>query len=182
MELYQTPFNWYQITYNNYCNNYYYYNYNYNYYYNNYFNNYYNNYFNNYYNNYYNYNSHINNNNYYNYNYYYNNYYNNNNNNNNNNYYYKGYSSTKVVLNNNGIKDITEEEYHLGTKYTTPRRLAWHVTGNPDDPIGVLLGKQFDELYVKLVSTKTAGLYPGVLDMLDKILDKNKNKIKQVNI
>jgi len=86
-----------------------------------------------------------------------------------------GYSSTKVVLNNNGIKDITEEEYHLGTKYTTPRRLAWHVTGNPDDPIGILLGTQFDELYVKLVSTKTAGLYPGVLDMLDKILDKNRN-------
>ena len=86
-----------------------------------------------------------------------------------------GFSSTKVVLNNNGIKDITEEEYHLGTKYTTPRRLAWHVTGNPDDPIGISLGNQFDELYVKLVSTKTAGLYPGVVDMLDKILDKNKN-------
>ena len=28
-----------------------------------------------------------------------------------------GFSSTRVVLNNNGIKDITEEDYHLGTKY-----------------------------------------------------------------
>jgi phosphoglycolate phosphatase-like HAD superfamily hydrolase len=67
-----------------------------------------------------------------------------------------GFSSTRVVLQNNGVKDITEEDYHLGTKYviyhlhsnniiiiisryTTPRRLAWHVTGNPDDPIGMKL-------------------------------------------
>ena len=28
-----------------------------------------------------------------------------------------GFSSTKIVLNNNGIKDITENEYHQGTKY-----------------------------------------------------------------
>jgi len=86
-----------------------------------------------------------------------------------------GFSSTKIVLNNNGIKDITENEYHQGTKYTTPRRLAWHVTGNPDDAVGISLGREFDELYVKLVSTKTAPLYPGMLDLLNKLLEKNKS-------
>lgn len=84
-----------------------------------------------------------------------------------------GYSSTNAVLNNNGIKDITENEYHQGTKYTTPRRLAMHVTGNPDDPIGISLGHQFDDLYVKLVSTKTAPLFDGIMDLLKNLLEKN---------
>ena len=52
----------------------------------------------------------------------------------------------------------TMHDETLGTKYTTPRRLAWHVTNNPDDPIGVKLGQQFDDLYVKLVSSDTGRL------------------------
>jgi hypothetical protein len=43
--------------------------------------------------------------------------------------YMLGFSSTQKVLSNNGKAAITEDEYHLGTKYTTPRRLSWHVTG-----------------------------------------------------
>lgn len=36
--------------------------------------------------------------------------------------------------------------------------MAWHVTGNPDDPIGESLGMQFDDLYVDLVSLETVHL------------------------
>jgi hypothetical protein len=47
--------------------------------------------------------------------------------------YLLGYSSTNAVFRNNGIAEIGEEVYHMGTKFTTPRRMAWHSTGNPDD-------------------------------------------------
>ena len=77
-----------------------------------------------------------------------------------------GYTSTMKVLQNYGNIRITEEEYHDGTRYTTPHRFAWHVTGDPEDSIGEILGKQFDELYVDLVSTETAGLYPGIRELL----------------
>lgn len=80
-----------------------------------------------------------------------------------------GFSSTRQVLERNGKGGITEESYHEGTKYTTPRRLAWHVTGNPDDPIGPELGRQFDELYVDLVSPSTAPLYEGILPLLERL-------------
>ncbi len=80
--------------------------------------------------------------------------------------YALGYSSTNAVLRNHGKAVIDEEDYHLGTTFTTPRRLAWHVTGNPDDPIGEMLGKEFDDLYINLVSTKTAPLYDGIQSLL----------------
>jgi len=83
--------------------------------------------------------------------------------------YMLGFTSTQKVLTNNGQESITETEYHQGTKYTTPRRLAWHVTGNPDDRIGESLGREFDDLYVNLVSIDTAPLYPGILDTLKNI-------------
>jgi HAD superfamily hydrolase (TIGR01509 family) len=79
-----------------------------------------------------------------------------------------GYDSTLAVLKNVNV-EITEDQYHQGTKLTTPRRLAWHVTGNPDDPVGVGLGKQFDDLYVELVSTATAPFYSGMMDVLDAV-------------
>jgi len=80
-----------------------------------------------------------------------------------------GFTSTKTVLANNGKASISEDEYHQGTKFTTPRRLAWHVTGDPDDPSGIALGQQFDDLYVKLVSTETAPLYEGIQELLDAV-------------
>ena len=73
-----------------------------------------------------------------------------------------GFGATKTVLERNGVASITDADYHAGTKYTTPRRLAWHVTGNPDDPVGATLGQQFDDLYVGLVSRDTAPLYEGI--------------------
>ena len=83
--------------------------------------------------------------------------------------YQLGFSSTNQVLENHGKSRISEDEYHEGTKYTTPRRLAWHVTGDPDHQIGIQLGEEFDELYVELVSIETAPLYPGIGEVLQAI-------------
>mmetsp|Transcript_7278 Transcript_7278/g.15927 ORF Transcript_7278/g.15927 Transcript_7278/m.15927 type:complete len:258 (+) Transcript_7278:144-917(+) len=80
--------------------------------------------------------------------------------------YLLGFSSTQSVLSSTQKAPITEAEYHLGTKYTTPRRLSWHVTGDPDHEVGEELGRQFDSLYVQLVSPITAALYPGTADLL----------------
>lgn len=80
-----------------------------------------------------------------------------------------GFSSTQKVLERNGKGRISEHEYHEGTRLTTPRRLAWHVTGDPDHEIGIELGRQFDELYVDLVSKETAPLYPGMLELLQEL-------------
>jgi phosphoglycolate phosphatase-like HAD superfamily hydrolase len=75
-----------------------------------------------------------------------------------------GFESTQRVLTQNGHRLISEEEYHQGTRYTTPARLCWHVTGvaNEKSDIGIALGQQFDDMYVKLVSTDTAPLFSGI--------------------
>ena len=79
-----------------------------------------------------------------------------------------GFESTQKVLTTNGYRLIDEHEYHQGTRYTTPARLAWHATGKPDgdSAVGIELGRQFDEMYVQLVSTETAPLYDGIFPML----------------
>ena len=86
-------------------------------------------------------------------------------------------SKNKMEEVNNVIKEaiISEKEYHQGTRYTTPRRLAWHVTGNPDDEIGEDLAKEFDQLYIDLVSTKTAKFYPNLKEVLLKF---NNNRVQ----
>lgn len=91
--------------------------------------------------------------------------------------YLLGFSSTQKVLEKHGFNQIDEKDYHAGTKYTTPRRLAWHAKGDTEHPIGELLGKEFDELYVQLVSTETALFYPGISELLDKIC-KDHNNLK----
>ena len=83
------------------------------------------------------------------------------------------YESTNAVLRNNGMAEIGEDMYHQGTKLTTPRRMAWHSTGNPDDESGIALGDQFDDLYVKLVSMDTAAFYDGIPNVLTSLLRKN---------
>jgi phosphoglycolate phosphatase-like HAD superfamily hydrolase len=77
-----------------------------------------------------------------------------------------GFSSTMEVLRRNNLPAISTEDYHIGTRYTTPERFAWHATGNPKDAMGVSLGKQFDDLYVDLVSPVTSGFYPCMRDVL----------------
>lgn len=86
--------------------------------------------------------------------------------------YRLGYDSTNVVLQNHGYDPVSEEEYHQGTKYTTPRRFSWHVTrGDPDNlEIGEKLGQEFDNLYVQLVSVETASFYPGMKELLVRLV------------
>lgn len=84
--------------------------------------------------------------------------------------YLLGYKSTNSVLRNNGLPEIGEDVYHMGTKYTTPRRLAWHSTGNPDDDCGIALGDQFDSLYVNLVTMETAPFYDGISNLLSSLV------------
>lgn len=77
-----------------------------------------------------------------------------------------GVRATAAVLAARGLPAASEAEYHEGTRLTTARRLAWHVTGDPDDAVGVALAREFDELYVRQVTLETAPLFPGVCDLL----------------
>jgi phosphoglycolate phosphatase-like HAD superfamily hydrolase len=89
-----------------------------------------------------------------------------------------GFDATQKVLSNNNIPLITEELYHECTKYCTPDRLARHAGLVPEDGeefqrIGEKLGKEFDDLYVGLVSPITAGFYEGITDLLISLSDEN---------
>lgn len=81
-----------------------------------------------------------------------------------------GFDATQVVLENNNIPVITEELYHECTKYSTPIRLAYHAGLEPSDEqfsiVGERLAKEFDDLYVGLVTTETAGFYKGIDELL----------------
>jgi phosphoglycolate phosphatase-like HAD superfamily hydrolase len=84
-----------------------------------------------------------------------------------------GFDATVVVLEKNNVSTIGEEEYHEYTRYATPERLARHaglLPGDSDfDQVGQRLGDEFDDLYVGLVNTETAGFYPGISSMLGAI-------------
>jgi len=86
-----------------------------------------------------------------------------------------GFDATLEVLEQNSIPTITEEVYHYHTRYSTPDRLARHAGLEPGDAeyesVGEKLGAQFDNLYVGLVSTKTAGFYPGIEELLMDVPD-----------
>ena len=77
-----------------------------------------------------------------------------------------GFTSTNAVLVEAGLPAIDLAQYKRGTRFPTPERMAWHATGAPSDPVGARLGARFDEHYVRLVDTRTAGFYPGVADLL----------------
>lgn len=84
-----------------------------------------------------------------------------------------GYDATLVVLKQNGVEEPSEAEYHEGTRYCTPERLARHAGKNPCDDdfdaVGQKLGEEFDNLYVDLVNMDTAGFYPGISALLNGI-------------
>lgn len=90
-----------------------------------------------------------------------------------------GFDATAKVLKNRGVQPPTAEEYHACTRYTTPVRLARHCGLEPGseefDRIGTELGAEFDELYISLVDTKIAGLYPGIKELLDDLYYKRKD-------
>jgi phosphoglycolate phosphatase len=84
-----------------------------------------------------------------------------------------GYDATVVVLDNNNVPAINEEIYHECTRYATPERLARHAGYMPGDAdferVGKELGDEFDNLYVGLVTTKTAGFFDGISNLLQDI-------------
>jgi phosphoglycolate phosphatase-like HAD superfamily hydrolase len=78
-----------------------------------------------------------------------------------------GFTSTNAVLIESGLPTIDLAEYKFGTRYPTPERMAYHAAGTIDDVVlGKKLGDAFDEHYIKLVSTETAGFYPGMIELL----------------
>eukprot|EP00440_Ansanella_granifera_P013766 gb/GFBE01014958.1/.p1 GENE.gb/GFBE01014958.1/~~gb/GFBE01014958.1/.p1 ORF type:complete len:272 (+),score=42.06 gb/GFBE01014958.1/:1-816(+) len=83
------------------------------------------------------------------------------------------FEGTNEVLKSSGHLEITEAQYKEGCKYTTPRRFAYHVSGDPDDPVGPGLGAQFDELYVQKVSPTTVPLFEGLRDLLGELKREN---------
>ena len=76
------------------------------------------------------------------------------------------FESTNRVLQSHGFPPITLAEYKEGSKYTTPRRFAWHVTKNPNDEVGFQLGNDFDRMYVELVSSETVPLFKGISELI----------------
>eukprot|EP00536_Pseudo-nitzschia_multiseries_P006388 jgi/Psemu1/192935/e_gw1.134.101.1 len=84
-----------------------------------------------------------------------------------------GFDATLVVLENNNLPLIDEKTYHECTKFSTPQRLARHAGLEPNtllfEQTGNKLATEFDDLYVGLVTTETAGFFPGVQELLRKI-------------
>ena len=79
-----------------------------------------------------------------------------------------GFQATKEVLGSEHT--ITATDYHQGTKFCTPERLARHVGLQPGtvefETVGKRLGKKFDDLYISRVSKDTTPLFPGVKPLL----------------
>ncbi|KAL3907019.1 MAG: hypothetical protein SGILL_009044 [Bacillariaceae sp.] len=89
-----------------------------------------------------------------------------------------GFDASLVVLEQNNLPTIAQETYHECTRYATPDRLARHAGLEPGteefQTVGDKLADEFDNLYVGLVSTETAGFFPGVSGILERILEQNK--------
>ena len=84
-----------------------------------------------------------------------------------------GFDASLVVLEQNHLPTITQEIYHECTRYATPDRLARHAGLEPGteefQSVGAKLADEFDNLYVGLVSTETAGFFPGISGILERI-------------
>jgi len=82
-----------------------------------------------------------------------------------------GFVATNEVLKNNGHEEISSEVYHAGTRYSTPVRFSWHVSGDSSsaNEEGIRLGFEFDELYIGKVTKETTRFYPGMMDIVKSI-------------
>jgi phosphoglycolate phosphatase-like HAD superfamily hydrolase len=80
-----------------------------------------------------------------------------------------GIASTNAVLAEASLPTISLEQYLHGTRYATPQRLAWHASGDIDDPRGTKLGAAFDAHYIALVDDRTAGFFPDVQALVRRI-------------
>mmetsp|Transcript_3062 Transcript_3062/g.7644 ORF Transcript_3062/g.7644 Transcript_3062/m.7644 type:complete len:291 (+) Transcript_3062:127-999(+) len=83
-----------------------------------------------------------------------------------------GYSATNTVLKRHGYQETSTDEYHQGTRFSTPDRLARHVGLCPERDgenfaeMGSKMGKEFDDLYIGLVDTSTAPLFDGIQELI----------------
>ncbi len=82
-----------------------------------------------------------------------------------------GFDATNVVLRRNAFPPISEGDYHDNCIYVTPERMARHAVGEHDEELGIRLGGEFDREYIALVSTETAGFYPGLRPLLERLRD-----------
>ena len=93
-----------------------------------------------------------------------------------------GFDATQVVLERNDVPAIDEAAYHDGTRYCTPERLARHAGLDPADPpfaeVGARLAAEFDDLYVGLVSTETAGFFAGIDDLLEGVVEPSSERAR----
>jgi beta-phosphoglucomutase-like phosphatase (HAD superfamily) len=82
-------------------------------------------------------------------------------------------AATNAILIQHGIRDettqVTHEEYAMGAMYTTPRRLAWHAVNEPDNPLGLQLGREFDEMYLEMVNPATVCLFPEMYGVIEEV-------------
>jgi len=76
------------------------------------------------------------------------------------------HDATNVVLAKGGYAEISMEDYKFGTRYPTAKRMAFHSTGDTSAPVGVDLARQFDDLYVGLVTPSTVPEHEGVREIL----------------
>ena len=84
--------------------------------------------------------------------------------------YELAFAASNVVLAAHGSGPISPAEYHDGTKYCTPERLARHHGLAPEDAdgglafrhMGAILGAEFDARYIALVSPDTAPVFSGI--------------------
>lgn len=83
------------------------------------------------------------------------------------------FACTNEVLRRGGYAEISEADYKLGTRYTTPLRMASHV-GCEDltDPVGERLAQEFDELYVDMVTPTTCPTFDGISPLLRNFLER----------
>lgn len=82
-------------------------------------------------------------------------------------------SATSIALKQNGFDVVVNEKsYEFGSRYVTPKRLAWHATGQVNDVCGPVLAVTFENYVSELVTTKNTPLYPGIADLLQKLHDK----------
>jgi len=82
-----------------------------------------------------------------------------------------GFSATNTVLRRRGYAAVDAAAYHEGCVYVTPERLSRHAVGSYDEALGADLGREFDDTYIALVDRETAGFYPGIGALLDRLVD-----------
>ncbi|CAM9757696.1 unnamed protein product, partial [Ectocarpus fasciculatus] len=82
-------------------------------------------------------------------------------------------SATNKILSAHGLRAdvnlVTPEEYTAGAAYTTPRRLAWHATGDPDDPLGATLRQAFDDGCIAMVGPDTVSPCPAAEGVVETV-------------